>query len=66
MKQNVQFVVLGTGEGDYESAFRDLANQYPGRVSVNTFFNEGFSRKVYADLIFSLCLLSLNRVELEN
>ena len=48
MKQNVQFVVLGTGEWYYESVFRDLANQYPGRVSVNTFFNEGFSRKVYA------------------
>ncbi len=48
MKQNVQFVVLGTGEWYYESVFRDLANQYPGKVSVNTFFNEGFSRKVYA------------------
>ena len=48
MKQNVQFVLLGTGEGDYETAFRDLENQYPGKVSVNTFFNEGFSRKVYA------------------
>ncbi len=48
MKQNVQFVLLGTGEWYYESVFRDLANQYPGRVSVNTFFNEGFSRKVYA------------------
>lgn len=48
MKQNVQFVLLGTGEWYYETVFRDLANQYPGRVSVNTFFNEGFSRKVYA------------------
>ena len=48
MSQNVQFVLLGTGEYHYESAFRDLAAQYPDKVSVNTFFDEGFSRKVYA------------------
>lgn len=48
LKQNVQFVLLGTGEWYYETVFRDLANQYPDKVSVNTFFNEGFSRKVYA------------------
>ena len=48
MSQDVQFVLLGTGESHYEAAFRGLAEQYPDKVSVNTCFDEGFSRQVYA------------------
>lgn len=48
MEQDVQFVLLGTGDPHYEAAFRDLAAQYPDQLSVNIFFNEGFSRQVYA------------------
>lgn len=46
--QNVQFILLGTGEAHYEWAFRDLAAQYPDKVSVNTFFDEPFSHQIYA------------------
>lgn len=48
MSQKVQFVLLGTGEEKYEGAFRYLASEYPGRVSINIHFDEGLSRKIYA------------------
>ncbi|MCM1579160.1 MAG: glycogen synthase [Ruminococcus sp.] len=43
-----QFVVLGTGDGQYENLFRDYAGRMPGRVSANILFNEGFAHRVYA------------------
>lgn len=48
MRQNVQLVVLGTGEERYEGAFRELAVRYPGQVSVNLFFDDGLARGIYA------------------
>ncbi|MFJ7756063.1 glycogen synthase GlgA [Peribacillus muralis] len=48
MSQGIQFILLGTGEEQYESAFRQLAEQYPIQVSVNTYFNEGLARRIYA------------------
>jgi len=48
LKQNVQFVLLGTGESHYEDAFREMAYRYPTKVSTNIFFDEGLSRKIYA------------------
>ena len=43
-----QFVVVGTGDPQYENLFREYAMRMPGRVSANIFFNEGFAHKVYA------------------
>ena len=50
---NAQFVMLGLGEKKYEDAFYYFQSKYGGRVSVNTFFSEELSRKIYAgsDLI---------------
>ncbi|MCY9006031.1 glycogen synthase GlgA [Peribacillus frigoritolerans] len=48
MNQGVQFILLGTGEEQYESAFRHLADQYPNQVSVHTYFDEGLARRIYA------------------
>lgn len=45
---NIQFVLLGTGETKYEQAFKELARAYPGKVSVNIFFDEALARKIYA------------------
>lgn len=45
---NVQFVLLGTGEHQYEEAFRHLESQYPGQVSVHIYFDEALSHKIYA------------------
>lgn len=48
MELDIQFVLLGTGEPEYEDMFRHIANKYPGRVSSNITFNEGLSHKIYA------------------
>ncbi|MGN7296988.1 glycogen synthase GlgA [Ferdinandcohnia sp. SAFN-114] len=48
LNQNVQFVLLGTGERHYEDTFREMAYRYPTKVSSNIFFDEALSRKVYA------------------
>ena len=48
MEQDIQFVLLGTGEPEYEDMFRHLADKYPGRVSTNITFNEALSHKIYA------------------
>ena len=50
---DVQFVLLGTGEAEYEHFFRQLAARHPDKVSVNVAFNGDLSRKIYsgADLL---------------
>ncbi|MDD9148679.1 MULTISPECIES: glycogen synthase GlgA [unclassified Sporolactobacillus] len=45
---NIQFVLLGTGEQHYESAFRELAARFPEQVSANIYFDDGLARKIYA------------------
>ncbi len=45
---DVQFVVLGTGEAKYENMFRYFAWKYPGRVSANIFYSNERSHKIYA------------------
>ena len=48
MELDVQFVLLGTGEPEYENMFKHLAYKYPGRVSTNITFNEQLSHRIYA------------------
>lgn len=48
LQRDVQFVVLGTGEGRYENAFRNLAARYPGKVSANIMFSDVLAQKIYA------------------
>ncbi|PLT35595.1 glycogen synthase GlgA [Bacillus sp. V5-8f] len=48
MNQGVQLVVLGTGDCNYEQAFRDLAAQYPDNIRFANYFNESLARKIYA------------------
>ena len=48
MAAGCQFVVLGTGDGQYEDFFRWKAGQYPGRVSAQILYAEDLSRRVYA------------------
>ncbi|MCL2106577.1 MAG: glycogen synthase GlgA [Oscillospiraceae bacterium] len=45
---NAQLAVLGTGEWQYESFFKELAQKYPGRVGVKIAFVPEWSRRVYA------------------
>ncbi|MBO4390156.1 MAG: glycogen synthase GlgA [Lachnospiraceae bacterium] len=46
--QDVQLVILGTGEERYEGMFRFYAGRYPDRVSANIYYSEAMSRKIYA------------------
>ncbi len=45
---DVQFVILGTGEKIYEDYFRYLAGKYPNKVCAWFEFNKAVSKKFYA------------------
>ena len=48
MQEYVQFVVVGTGDRQYEQALQELAARYPDKVSVQILFSEALAHKVYA------------------
>ena len=48
MEQNVQMVVLGTGDWQYEEAFRNAQAQYPGRFSAQLTYSGPQSNAIYA------------------
>ncbi|MBO5782776.1 MAG: glycogen synthase GlgA [Clostridia bacterium] len=48
LSQDVQFVVLGTGDSVFESYFADLQNRYSGKVVSCITFNADLSRKIYS------------------
>jgi len=43
-----QLAVLGSGEHDLERRYQQLAQRYPGRVSVTVRFDEGLSHRIMA------------------
>lgn len=45
---NAQFVVLGSGDWEYENFFKDMQNKYPGRLCACFGFIPELSRKIYA------------------
>ena len=45
---NVQFVVIGTGDAQYENLFRHYQWRFPDRVSANIFFSNERANKLYA------------------
>ena len=46
-EDNVQLVVVGTGEAQYENFFRDLQRQFPEQVSAQITFNVALASRVY-------------------
>ena len=48
INNGLQLVVLGSGEAEYESFFRELAARNPGAVGVKIGFIPSLARKVYA------------------
>ena len=46
--EDVQLVVLGTGEEKYENMFRHFDWKYNDRVSANIYYSEEMSHKIYA------------------
>lgn len=54
-QSDVQFVLLGTGEAQYEQEAQKLEDLYPDKVSVNLKFDEALSERIYAGL--DACLI---------
>ncbi len=48
MDDDVQLVIVGTGDAAYEDAFRGLQGRKPTKVSAQITFNEALAHKVYA------------------
>ncbi len=48
LRGDVQFVLLGTGDSEYENYFSDLARRYQGKVVSVITFNSDLSRKIYS------------------
>ena len=48
MKLNIQFVILGTGEVEYENMFKHFAYKYGKRAGVFLTFDEALAQKIYA------------------
>ena len=47
-QENVQFVVLGTGEEQYENMFRYFEEKHPKRLKANIGYSEDVAHRIYA------------------
>ena len=47
-QDDIQFVILGTGEEQYENMFRHFDWKYSDKVSANIFYSDDLSHKIYA------------------
>ncbi len=50
LQEDIQFIMLGTGQPGYENFFRELAGRYPDKVSANIKYDDKIARKMYAGL----------------
>lgn len=48
MRHDVQFVLLGTGDEYYETAFKNIERKYPEKVGVYIGFNAALAQRIYA------------------
>ncbi|MBR5513308.1 MAG: glycogen synthase GlgA [Ruminococcus sp.] len=46
--ENTQFVIIGTGDPQYENMFRHYQWKYPDRVSANILYSDQLAHKLYA------------------
>lgn len=46
--ENTQFVIIGTGDPQYENMFRHYQWKYPERVSANILYSDQLAHKLYA------------------
>ena len=47
-EEDAQLLILGTGEPQYETFFKDLANQFPEQVAAKITFNLNLAARIYA------------------
>jgi starch synthase len=48
MQENLQFILLGTGDQEFEQFFKEMAAIYPQQLRVNIGFNESLAKQIYA------------------
>ncbi|PLS14965.1 glycogen synthase GlgA [Bacillus sp. M6-12] len=48
MEEDIQMIVLGTGDREFENFFREMAAQYPEKLRVQIGFDERLAHKIYA------------------
>ncbi len=48
--EDVQIVILGSGDYFYENRLMSLSEQYPDKVSVNIQFNQALARRIYGSV----------------
>lgn len=48
LQEDIQFVLLGTGDKEYEELFQHFQNVYPDKMASRIYFNENHSHKIYA------------------
>ncbi|MGO1369686.1 MAG: glycogen synthase GlgA [Senegalia sp. (in: firmicutes)] len=46
--EDVQFIMLGTGDKEYEDIFNQFEEKYPKKLASKIYFNEAESHKIYA------------------
>ncbi|UOE95393.1 glycogen synthase GlgA [Alkalihalobacillus sp. LMS39] len=54
MSLDIQFILLGTGDAEFEQFFLEAQSRYKDKVSVHLTFNEAFARQIYAGSDFFL------------
>ncbi len=53
-KNDLQVIVLGTGQPEYENALKDLAKKYPQKVKASITFDIALAQQIYAGSDFFL------------
>ena len=48
LEEDCQLLILGTGEAQFESFFRDLAEEFPDQVAAKITFDLGLAARIYA------------------
>lgn len=48
LQEDIQLVVLGTGDKKYEDMFKEFQYKYPSKLSANIYFSETEAHKIYA------------------
>jgi len=48
MEDDLQFIILGTGNEKYEELFRKLASSYPDKIAANIRYDATIAQKIYA------------------
>ena len=54
MREEVQFVILGSGDRKYEELFQQAVNRYPGKVAVKIAYSDPRAQRIYAASDFFL------------